>query len=701
MMFSPMTCAIDRYALSPRSHPDSNRCAAMALSLLMLALAGAPATSQVAGAVLDANTLTPIGGALVTLQATTQQVTTAADGSFFLPGVSGTNLVVVAARKGYYNTPMGVTAPGAATIFMMEPIVVGNNLSYSFMDPAACGTCHPDQYAQWVGSPMADAGPNTWVYDIYNGTGTPGGIGGFVYTTSSPHAATNPNSECASCHQPEPWIKQPFSALEPITNLSPQAAHGISCEVCHKIAHIDENSTNYPGIYPGEVSFNLPDSPLVIHQTQYGVLADTSFQALGIMRPAYQPQLAAAVCAACHQDKNDPDGNGNFEEPNGVISEPTYGEWLASPYGDPTSPLYKSCVECHMPSYGATSVSNFTSLQRDPATIRSHAILGTTPEFLENAVDMAINVQNVGSSIQATVTITNSLTGHHVPTGVTVRNMILLVEAWSTSDGQKLNYTGTEFIHNLGGVGDPNQGYFAGLPGRFFAKVNHDAAGNGPTFFTDATGILWDTRIPALGVDTSNYSFDVPPGTGQVMLRARLVYRRAFRAFVDAKQWTMDGHGNPLEDIAAPYFGHLMEESTWTSAGTGGVVPFGGSCAGLVASAVNTPSIGSTNFMPTLTGAQPFVPTMLVAGFSNTSWLGSPLPLDMGPFGAPGCFLLVSPDGFAASLANAAGDSSVPLHFPFLPALVGGVAYVQWGAQDLTNSLGWSFSNGLILTLQP
>jgi len=47
-------------------------------------------------------------------------------------------------------------------------------------------------------------------------------------------------------------------------------------------------------------------------------------------------------------------------------------------------------------------------------------------------------------------------------------------------------------------------------------------------------------------------------------VRARLVYRRAWRALVDAKQWTTDGHGKPLADIAPPHFGHLMEQAEAT-----------------------------------------------------------------------------------------------------------------------------------------
>ena len=35
------------------------------------------------------------------------------------------------------------------------------------------------------------------------------------------------------------------------------------------------------------------------------------------MRSSYQPQMTAVICASCHQDKNDPDADGNFEEENG------------------------------------------------------------------------------------------------------------------------------------------------------------------------------------------------------------------------------------------------------------------------------------------------------------------------------------------------------------------------------------------------
>ncbi|MFN0152443.1 MAG: T9SS type A sorting domain-containing protein [bacterium] len=537
----------------------------MRVTLIAASLVVIPveARSQVSGVVRDGATSLPVEGALVTLRATSERDTTGIDGVFDLPGASGASLVIAGAARGYYNKGVTVASPADSVEILLAPAPIGANAGYPFAAPASCGGCHPDQLAQWTDSPMARAGTNTWVYDTYDGTGTAGGAGGFVYTRDSIHSTTEPESDCASCHQPEPWVATPFSGLEPIDSLSVGAMHGVACDLCHKVADIDEAKTNFPGIYPGVVTMNRPAGPPYVDQVQYGVLGDATYTAPGLMRASYQPQLTAAVCAACHQDKNDPDEDGDFEEENGVISEPTYLEWLASPYGDPGSPLYATCAGCHMPQYGATRVCAVLNppLERDPATIRSHRIEGTTAAYLENAVDLTVAAEVVDDSLVVRVSVTNSLTGHHVPTGVTIRNMILLVDAWREEGSSPLTFTGDQTIHALGGVGDPAQGYYAGLPGKLYAKVSQDANGNGPVFFTDAASIQFDNRIPALATDETRFTFDVPVSGGTLHARARLIYRRSFRALVDAKQWTLDGHGNPLEDVSPPHFGHLMEEA--------------------------------------------------------------------------------------------------------------------------------------------
>lgn len=185
----------------------------------------------------------------------------------------------------------------------------------------------------------------------------------------------------------------------------------------------------------------------------------------------------------------------------------------------------------------------------------------------------------VGDTLEVEVTIDNDLTGHHVPTGVTTRNMILLVEAWRDGEdpiNDLLPFSSAQIVHGLGGVGDPALGYYGGRPGKLYAKLNHDAVNNAPTFFTDAVGFVFDNRLAALESDTTNYAFSLPNESGDIHVRARLIYRRAWRALVDAKGWTQDGHGNPLGDVQAPHYGHLMELAETTIpfcdiAGTGDV----------------------------------------------------------------------------------------------------------------------------------
>ena len=534
--------------------------AALALAGVLTSSLG---TAQLTGVVRNSVTLDPISNAIVSVQATRVRTTTGPEGQFALPDVTGQGLVVVAAMKGFINGSKKIDAPASGLSLQLEPVPQGGTLGYSLQTPDACGDCHPDQLAQWTDSPMARAGLNSWVYDIYDGTGTPDGMGGFVYLRDSAHAGDNPNSECASCHQPESWLATPFSALVDITSPSSEVLHGVSCEVCHKIGDVNVGRINFPGLHPDAVTWTRPQPPS-FDNVEYGVLADTDFDDYPAdMRPSYQPQLVAEVCGTCHQDKNDPDGNGDFEEANGIISEPTYLEWLASPYGDPTSPLYASCVDCHMPPTGADSlcIALVPPLIRDPATIRSHTIEGTTPAFLENAALLELDVSASQGSLDVSVSITNDATGHHLPTGVTVRNMILLVDAWRVEDDAPLTSTGNQTVHALGGSGDPAAGYYAGLPGKLYAKVNHDANDQGPTFFTDATGIRFDNRIPALSTDATEYRFELPAQGGDVQVGAVLIYRRAFRFLVDAKQWTQTGHGTPLADVQPPHFGHLMEEA--------------------------------------------------------------------------------------------------------------------------------------------
>lgn len=549
--------------------------------LLVVALTSS-VTAQITGVVRDAETDDPIENAIVSVQASDIQTSTNVTGDFELDVTAGSRRVVVAGAKGYFYDSSEVSSPAHLEL-RLDPVPTADDPSYTFTFPQTCANCHPVQYEEWTGSPMSQAGVNSWVYDIYDGSGTEDGDGGFVYTRDSVYAEENPESECAACHQPEPWAHNPFSALGDYDNPSPAMKRGVACDMCHRIANIDTSKPNFPGIYPGIVTLSRPvGEPWVV---MYGVLGDVSFVQPGWMRASYQPQLRSEVCAACHQDKNDPDGDGDFEQENGVVSEPTYLEWLTSSYSDPSSIHHAECVDCHMPPNDETAACDKETLDRPPGDVRSHTLRGTTAEFLENALTLTMTAERVEEAVEIEVSIENDKTGHHVPTGVTIRNMILLVEAWA-EDGTPLEYTGTELIHGLGGcapesgpdncIADRNDGYYGGLPGRLYGKINIAEDGSSPTFFTDAVSIVSDNRIPALATDTTQHSFAIPQAAGDVKVSARVIYRRSWRALVDAKKWKYDGHGVPLEDIAPPHFGHLMASAEETLEGPDAPSPDGG-----------------------------------------------------------------------------------------------------------------------------
>lgn len=219
-------------------------------TFLALLLTSPSAWTQITGTVVDGSGVA-VPDALVTLQATDHQTTTAADGSFSLPGAVGSDTFVVAAKKGWFNGFIYiVNTPSFGIQIDLEPVPVWDDPAYDLQDPATCSACHIEQYQQWMGSPMQQAGTNLWLYDIYDGSGTAGGMGGFVYERDSSHLPFAPHSDCAPCHQPVPWVKtkDPDRPLDDLGGLSLGATHGVSCEVCHATATTAPPSTSTPSI---------------------------------------------------------------------------------------------------------------------------------------------------------------------------------------------------------------------------------------------------------------------------------------------------------------------------------------------------------------------------------------------------------------------------------------------------------------------
>jgi hypothetical protein len=156
-----------------------------------------------------------------------------------------------------------------------------------------------------------------------------------------------------------------------------------------------------------------------------------------------------------------------------------------------------------------------------------------------------------GDDVLVQVDITNNKTGHHVPTDSPLRHLILLVQA-TDGQGRALPLQDGPSIPEWGGVGDPQQGYYAGLPGKAFARVLEELWTEvSPTgAYWNPTRVLSDNRLAAFATDTSFYTF-AAPDQGAVTVEASLIFRRAFIELMDQKGWDVPDIVMARQSLAA------------------------------------------------------------------------------------------------------------------------------------------------------
>jgi len=542
------------------------------LALVLPVLAGAQGADpcaetvgMVTGTVTDGGS--PLAGARVRVRTCLgEPVLTDAGGAFSLPVPAGSS-AITAAAPGFY---IGCWRSGVATA--CTPVVAGtNDLSivldrlpddddpaYQFRSPETCLPCHEQHYDDWNASTMAHTNGNRWVDNLYNGTDITMPPGPFTTPNDPPFSgflqrhnvdAANPrrNGECANCHQPQ------YVGLDPTNtsyndSLGPDRV-GVGCDFCHKIVDVDvsEEGIRRPNLVVGE--HGLPAKTTMLRSTSepwvvFGPLDDVAFVSVPAMRASHAPVVRdSRLCATCHEDHTDfTDANGDFlEEYAGPGSQLTYSEWRDSPF----AAAGVQCQDCHMPIVERGEICTVDDVTRDPSQIHSHRFEGTTPEFLRRAVDLDVRTEVADDRLTVRVDVANVGAGHHVPTGVTLRNMILVVDA-GTADGVRLEQLEGRVVPNWGGVGDPTEGNFATLPGKGYARVLVDEFLVENVLFTEAVQ-AFDNRIPAGETDTSEYVFALPPKWQKQDVRAdiRLYYRRAFKPIADQRKWNMPLGGNP------------------------------------------------------------------------------------------------------------------------------------------------------------
>jgi hypothetical protein len=273
------------------------------------------------------------------------------------------------------------------------------------MDPAACMSCHPQQYTDWSRSMHAYASDDP-VFQAMNQRGqreTQGALGDF----------------CLKCHAPVAVAEGLTQDGHELASL-PAAVKGVTCFFCHSATSV-EGTHNNPLVLATDDSLHgpfadpVPGSP---HKVTYSPLFDLA------------RRESADACGGCHDIVNQ----------HGAAVERTYAEWQGTVFADPTAGL--TCVRCHMSqTQGPASTKSVDRIR----PLGSHALPGVDVALTSVAqADTArAEVQSfldgelqgtlcLGDDQRIEVTLDNVGAGHSFPSGaVPDRRLWVALTAWA------------------------------------------------------------------------------------------------------------------------------------------------------------------------------------------------------------------------------------------------------------------------------
>jgi hypothetical protein len=547
-------------------HPCNCLIAAAVMAVLMLAACGASDSQEslaLSGKVVDGQGV-PVSGAVVKIPTTEISSISDDQGKFSIQNQpAGTALSLTAWAMGFYIKAADDVYPGDEDItIILQAHPAYDNPDYDWLSSVVdangegenqgCSKCHSSVGSglgialpvdEWLQDAHSQTGGNLRFLNMYYGTDAKGNqspLTQFGYSRDYGQLPLLPDpakpyygpgyrldfpgttGNCAACHLPAAAINTPYG-VDPAAAVI-QAEGGIPCDFCHKIwdVTLDPNSGLPIANMPGVLSYKFLRPPEG-HQFFAGPFDD-----VGAGEDTFSPvQTQSQFCAPCHY---------------GVFWDTTiynsFGEWLESPYSDPDNG--KTCQDCHMPHSGVSyfALPEQGGLLRDPSTIVSHLMPGASSnELLQNSVTLTADSEFQQDKVIVTVTIHNDQTGHHVPTDSPLRQMILLVSATDEQENPLVFLDGP-VVPEWGGVGDPSSGYFAGLPGKGYAKILTELwTGVSPSgSYWNPTQTTSDTRIPAMESDTGKFVFK-NSGSGDIRVEVRLIYRRAFISLAEQKGW--------------------------------------------------------------------------------------------------------------------------------------------------------------------
>lgn len=402
--------------------------------------------------------------------------------------------------------------PVRETQVPLEHAGLGTSAVVSAQD---CELCHSDITQQWRRSGHARAAT-----DVYYQA---------VATLFMEERGAEALRFCAACHNPiglmqgevdismaesvkaEGDLAYQARQLGVSLPISQRAAEGVTCALCHQALRV--------ATHPANGSLELDASPFELPTDAFARL---SLRAVPdahrdtLLRPVIRQ---AELCGSCH----------NLWLPsNGLAVEPTFDEWQASPY--PERGI--TCQTCHFPQTpgskaDSSPVQTIGAHGNLPGAVNSLPGFADDTTLLRTAATLSAQLAPDPADpvkLMATVIITNTGAGHHLPTGANdLRQMWLEVSL--RDDTQQVLWSS--------GVLDS---YGALEPGAVqFHKVLGDANGRPIDLHRIwiATQVLTDTSLQPLEARTFHYSIPLSADQVPLSLTVRLLYRDVSQAFAE------------------------------------------------------------------------------------------------------------------------------------------------------------------------
>jgi cytochrome c553 len=427
---------------------------------------------------------------------------------------------------GRQDADEGSNAPSLAQADASRPLT-----PQDWEDPAICGGCHTIQYQGWKGSMHS----NAFKDPIFQAE----------WALAEKEVGGNIGNLCGGCHSPVGMLTRtiqfdPGKGKHGGFSAPAIAENGVFCDVCHTIsgttfhkASVMEHGNGSYVSSPGRVKRGpIQDAKSPYHETAYS-----------------EHHTQSAFCGNCHNI---------FNPINQFPLERTYDEWKYSVYAQNGV----QCQDCHMvPVETAMWVADtltparklqdhqlggkagigaekareivhghgfvggnavITAVMGDPDS-RRHAAIAI--KRLRSVADLDLTLSEIpgqGSLHKLAVKVTNRRAGHDIPTSLTfVRELWLDIRVVDENDRELFRSGALDSHDEI----DPDA--------TMFKAYAVDKDGKPAQFIWTVARFERRTTIPPKGHHVSNYYFNVPEGTTQLKVRAKLNYRSFSQHFVD------------------------------------------------------------------------------------------------------------------------------------------------------------------------